>query len=76
MVGMSLTSCLFRRRHPAKKTIVMKIPLVNKNMIYLEFGLQERDTGREGNYTNYTDYLLYFSYKYYPKYINYFTGSR
>ncbi len=35
MVGMSLTSCLFRRRHPAKKSIVKKIPLFNKNMIYL-----------------------------------------
>ncbi len=35
MVGMSLTSCLFRRRHPAKKTIVKKISLFNKNMIYL-----------------------------------------
>ena len=35
MVGMSLTSCLFRRRHPAKETIVKKIPLFNKNMIYL-----------------------------------------
>jgi hypothetical protein len=30
-----LTSCLFRRRHPAKKTIVKKIPLFKKNMIYL-----------------------------------------
>ncbi len=35
MVGVSLTSCLFRRRHPAKETIVKKIPLFNKNMIYL-----------------------------------------
>ncbi len=32
---MSLTSCLFRRRHPAKGTIVKKIPLFSKNMIYL-----------------------------------------
>ncbi len=32
---MSLTSCLFRRRHPAKGTIVKKIPLFNKNMIHL-----------------------------------------
>jgi hypothetical protein len=35
MVGMSLTSCLFRRRHPANKTIVEKIRLFDKNMIYL-----------------------------------------
>ncbi len=35
MVGMSLSSCLFRRTHPAKKTIVKKIPLFNNNMVYL-----------------------------------------
>ncbi len=35
MVGMSLTSCLFRCRQPGKKTIVKKFPLFNKNMIYL-----------------------------------------
>ena len=35
MVDMFLTSCLFRRRHPAKGTIVKKIPLFNKNMIHL-----------------------------------------
>ncbi len=35
MVGMSLTSCLFRRRHPAKKTIVKKIRLINKDLIHL-----------------------------------------
>ena len=35
MVGMSLTSCLFRHRHPAKKTIVRKFPLFNNNMKYL-----------------------------------------
>ncbi len=35
MVDMSLTSCLFRHRHPAKGTIIKKIPLFNKNMIYL-----------------------------------------
>jgi hypothetical protein len=35
MVGMSLTSCLFRRRHSAKGTVVKKIPLFNKNMLHL-----------------------------------------
>ena len=35
MVGMSLTSCLFRRRHSAKGTFVKKIPLINKNLFHL-----------------------------------------
>jgi hypothetical protein len=35
MVGMSLTSCLFRCRHSAKGTFVKKIPLINKNLIHL-----------------------------------------
>ncbi len=35
MEGMSLTSCLFRRRHTAKGTVVKKNPLFNKNMIHL-----------------------------------------
>jgi hypothetical protein len=30
-----LTSCLFHRRHPAKKNIVKKIPLINKGLIHL-----------------------------------------
>ena len=81
MVGMSLTSCLFRRRHPAKKTIVKKIPLFNKNMICLidDFsGIWDfkNETQAEGsNYMHYTNYLRYFSYTYYTNYINYFTDS-
>jgi hypothetical protein len=39
MVGMSLTSCLFRRRHSAKGTVVKKIPLFNKNMIHLIYDI-------------------------------------
>ncbi len=35
MVGMSLTSFLFRLRHSARVTVVKKTPLINKNMIHL-----------------------------------------
>ncbi len=35
MVGMSLTSCLFRRRYSAKGTVVKKISLINKSLIHL-----------------------------------------
>jgi hypothetical protein len=35
MVGMSLTSCLFRSRYSAKGTVVQKISLINKSLIHL-----------------------------------------
>ncbi len=35
MEGMSLTSCLFRRRYSAKGTVVKKISLINKSLIHL-----------------------------------------
>ena len=35
MVGMTLTSCLFRHRYSAKGTVVKKISLINKGIFHL-----------------------------------------
>jgi hypothetical protein len=81
MVGMSLTSCLFSRRHSARGTVVKKDPLFNKNTMYLieeiswNLGFKNETQAEGRNYMHYTNYLRYFSYTYYTNYINYFTGS-
>ena len=55
---MALTSCLFCHRNSAKGTVV-KRPRLSDRRHFLEFELQERDPGREGNskYAHYTDYI-------------------
>ncbi len=75
MLGMCLTSRLFRRRYSAKGAVVKKISWIKKGFFhlirrhFLEFGLQERDPGREGN-SNEIHYTEYIYYTHYTGYIN------
>jgi hypothetical protein len=76
MVDTCSTSCLFRRRHPAKGTIVKKVPLFNKNMIYLideifwNLGLKN-----ETQVEKVIIYIILIIHVIYTNYINYVAGS-